>query len=194
MPIDRENKVVFIHIPRCAGTTILKTVSEEHGRMEHIGHHFWEDYKSYLSEWDWNDYRKFCIFRDPLERFLSAYRYAQLEKSVWHDRDTQKHHDYDICKSVDINVLARLLEKGTTLWHESWTTQSSWINGLRDKTILKFENIVHEIKKIYPNLKLSKTLNSSKKYAITIPPNDYTKNFLREYYQKDYKIWENLKK
>ena len=193
MPIDRENKVIFIHVPRCAGTSIIKAVNNEFGKMDHIGHHFWEDYKPYLSEWDWNDYTKFCVFRDPLERFLSAYRYAQMERSFWHDRDTQKHHDYDICKSVDINVLARLLEKGTSLWHESWAPQSSWINGLRDKIILKFENIQQEIKKIYPNLEVLWKVNSSNKYAMTIHPNDYTKNFLREYYQKDYKIWENLK-
>ena len=53
---------------------------------------------------------------------------------------------------------------------------------------------MQEIKKIYPNLEVLWKVNSSNKYAMTIHPNDYTKNFLREYYQKDYKIWENLKK
>ena len=45
MPIDRENKVIFIHVPRCAGTSIIKAVNNEFGKMDHIGHHFWEDYK-----------------------------------------------------------------------------------------------------------------------------------------------------
>ncbi len=183
MPIDYKNKIVFIHIPRNAGTSILQSFN-----MERIGHHRWHEYKHLLQD-DWNEYKKFCVFRDPLERFISAYNYASMEKSFWHPDITGIHNDYDVCKKLDINGIARLLERGTTLWHESWIPQNTWIRGLDDILILKYENIQRDIQKVYPNVSLSHDNTSEKLYHnIT----EYTKQFIREFYKKDYEVRKKI--
>ena len=120
MPVDYKNEIIFIHIPRNAGTSILRSF-----KMNYIGHHNWDDYKRLNSYWMINKYKKFCVFRDPLERFISSYNYASMEKSFWHPDIAGIHNDYDICKKLDINGIARLLERGVELWHESWIPQNS---------------------------------------------------------------------
>ena len=184
MPIDYKNEIIFIHIPRNAGTSILRSF-----KMNYIGHHNWDDYKRLNSYWMINKYKKFCVFRDPLKRFISSYNYASMEKSFWHPDIAGIHKDYDICKKLDINGIARLLERGVELWHESWIPQNYWIQGLDDILILKYENISLDIQKVYPNASLYYD-NVSEKLSHDIT--DYTKQFIREFYKKDYEIWESI--
>ena len=184
MPIDYKNEIIFIHIPRNAGTSILRSF-----KMNYIGHHNWDDYKRLNSYWMINKYKKFCVFRDPLKRFISSYNYASMEKSFWHPDIAGIHKDYDICKKLDINGIARLLERGVELWHESWIPQNYWIQGLDDILILKYENISQDIQKVYPNASLNYD-NVSEELSHNIT--DYTKQFIKEFYKKDYEIWEKL--
>ena len=47
--------------------------------MNDTGHHNWKYYFSkYLSEW--NEYTSFAVIRDPIDRFISCYRYARMKK------------------------------------------------------------------------------------------------------------------
>ncbi len=76
--IDFDNKVIFIHIPRCAGTTIEKAFT---------GHDYWKInapfkhapasiYKSFYKE-EWDEYYKFSIVRNPFDRYRSMWKYSK---------------------------------------------------------------------------------------------------------------------
>ena len=74
MPVDHKRKLIFVHIPKNAGTSI-----EKHCEMDDTGHKNWKYYYSkYVTEW--NEYTSFAVIRDPIDRFISCYRYARMKK------------------------------------------------------------------------------------------------------------------
>ena len=88
MPIDRKHKQAFIHIPKCAGTTIERRykLQKEHNLYSHNWceyqyldicfaprhltldalHHFYPDTK---------DFNSFCFVRHPYQKAVSEYLY-----------------------------------------------------------------------------------------------------------------------
>ena len=75
--IDHVNRVIFIHIPRCAGTTIERMF---------LGVDFWDInpvmkhatssiYRKFYSRY-WKDYYKFSIVRNPYDRFRSMWKHS----------------------------------------------------------------------------------------------------------------------
>ena len=67
----RHCGLLFIHIPKNAGTSISHTIYD----MD-IGHETIRYFHARMH--DVRKYPSFAILRDPLKRFLSAYRYAQM--------------------------------------------------------------------------------------------------------------------
>ena len=77
MPVDHKRKLIFIHIPKNAGTSI-----EKYCDMNDTGHHNWKYYFSkYLS--DWNEYTSFAVIRDPIDRFISCYHWIGNHGCSW---------------------------------------------------------------------------------------------------------------
>jgi len=69
-PFMLKHKCIFIHIPKCAGTSVLKYFEDTTGRY----HCTWENY--YQSNYRrFSSYHKFTIVRDPVARIFSAYKY-----------------------------------------------------------------------------------------------------------------------
>ena len=50
------------------------------------------------------------MVRDPIDRFISAYKYARMKESGWFsatgEEGLKKHHHYDLCNEMDINEYA----------------------------------------------------------------------------------------
>lgn len=67
----RQCGLLFIHIPKNAGTSISRTLYD----LE-IGHETIRYFHNRM--WNMRQYPSFAILRDPLQRFLSAYRYARM--------------------------------------------------------------------------------------------------------------------
>jgi hypothetical protein len=67
---------IFIHIPKCAGTSIEKTL----GGQEFGGHSTVKGIREKYPM-EWNQYYKFTIVRDPLTRFASGYHYLKQRVS-----------------------------------------------------------------------------------------------------------------
>jgi len=63
-------KCLFVHIPKNAGSSIIKTMGHEKGRSHVQWNHFIES----NSRW-FRRYHKFAICREPLDRLLSGYNY-----------------------------------------------------------------------------------------------------------------------
>jgi hypothetical protein len=130
MPISDEFRLLFVHIPKNAGTSLENSLNSRE-----TGHHTWTHYRDNHSL-EWSAYTSFAVLRDPVERFISCYNYARMEKSFWHssipgDKSIYgMHPDYEICKSRTINEVASLLNNDRkALRHQGWAPQHYWINN-----------------------------------------------------------------
>lgn len=66
--IIHEHKLIFIHIPKCAGRSIADAFGLP---FDHYTAAYYHQQHTEL----WNEYRKFTIVRNPLDRFVSMYHY-----------------------------------------------------------------------------------------------------------------------
>lgn len=151
MPISDEKKLIFIHIPKNAGTSIEKQLN-----MRATGHKPWYVYANSFTK-EWNIYRSFAIVRNPFDRLVSNYEYAKMDKSYWHsangDNIYGKHPDYEICKKNSFSQIVDILGKSSnTLSHDGWKPQYPWIcdNSLTIKInhVIKYEDIDIKLKEL----------------------------------------------
>lgn len=61
-----ERKLIFLHIPKCAGQSVEKALGFKHQHRHHK--------RNDLPE-NWFEYLRFTFVRHPLSRFLSACNY-----------------------------------------------------------------------------------------------------------------------
>lgn len=147
--ISDEHKCIFVHIPKAAGSSIKQALG-----MRGAGHPLWTVYANAHPR-EWHDYFKFTVVRNPWDRLVSAYSYAQMERSYWHDAQLQPHPDYELLKGLDFQEFclflkknAHLLKSGSLLKHESWFQQYLWVAQEENKQIrtivdrvLRYENL-----------------------------------------------------
>jgi len=68
---NHAQKAIFIHIPKCGGTSVLKALGAPvSGRC----HAAWHEYSN-TNNWYFTNYFKFSLLRHPLHRLESAYHY-----------------------------------------------------------------------------------------------------------------------
>lgn len=83
--IDDKNKVIFIHIPKCAGTSILHSIDPSYKdsqwdpvRKIHVQHATARQYRNiYAGEEKFASYLKIAFIRNPFDRLVSAYAYLK---------------------------------------------------------------------------------------------------------------------
>lgn len=79
MAISHTHKLIFVHNPKCAGTSIIRYFD-----MEDWGHDSASKSKEKYSKY-WDEYKKFTVVRNPWDRFYSNYRYAIMkEENEYH--------------------------------------------------------------------------------------------------------------
>lgn len=145
MPISDSLKLIFIHIPKNAGTAIEASVG-----MRATGHKSWKTYAA-LFPHEWASYRSFAVIREPISRFISCYRYARMPRSYWHtsvEGETAvygKHPDYEAACRYDFDDFLAHCSSGTiNLHHPGWIPQARWIcDGAKVMVdeLVRFEDI-----------------------------------------------------
>jgi chondroitin 4-sulfotransferase 11 len=131
MNISSEYKCIFVHIPKVAGTSVKQVLG-----MPGSGHFPWQFYANNFSD-EWHSYLIFSVVRNPWDRTVSAYTYARMEKSFWHDSRTAPHPDYEVLKNATFAECCEILvNRRELLKHESWFPQYSWIAGKRNEEIV----------------------------------------------------------
>jgi hypothetical protein len=82
--INHEHKFIFIHIPKCAGMSVGRTLYDLVGDDKTN----YEGFSIHHDEFDeeiWNEYFVFTFLRNPFDRLYSQYRY----------RDFLYEHDFE---------------------------------------------------------------------------------------------------
>ena len=59
------------------GTSIIKAMGVENMLLDKTI----EEYKEHYDEY-WDKYKKFTVVRDPIDRFISAYKFARMKESI----------------------------------------------------------------------------------------------------------------
>ena len=75
--INHEHKFIFIHIPKCAGMSVGKTLYNLVGKDPKT----YEGFKIHHDEFDeniWKEYFVFTFLREPRDRLYSQYRYRDF--------------------------------------------------------------------------------------------------------------------
>lgn len=105
-----RHKVVFIHIPKCGGTSIEQSLIRAGGYESFppeelllyknrkpwkgppsVGHLAANQYvsKGYLARSDWDNSFKFTVVRNPFSRLVSAYNYRGVSWRARNSREVQ---------------------------------------------------------------------------------------------------------
>ena len=70
--ISHSCKIIYIHIPKCAGRSICRAFNED------FDHYTASYYQTHHSQW-WQQYTVFTTVRNPYQRLLSMYHYIKNE-------------------------------------------------------------------------------------------------------------------
>jgi len=142
MPISNELELIFIHIPKNAGTAITNSKT---AKFFSGGH---QSAKEIMNQYpkEWNQYFKFAVVRNPWDRVVSNYEYAIMEKSYWHhiseNNPGAAHFDYHTLKNKTFEDCVNLLYKNReSLRHQGWSPQYVWISD-NDKNVLVDKNFL----------------------------------------------------
>jgi hypothetical protein len=163
--------VIFIHIPKNAGTSVLSLLGSNGSRW----HAKWIHYKR-ASGYFFNKYHKFAIVRNPTERLYSSYKYCLQggNGSV---------EDYNLkalieAKSIDfdsfiINVLNSDLLMREVIFQPQYLYVFDKSDSLMVDTILRYESLLSDWSILADALQLPKELPwlnaSSENKVKTIP-------------------------
>jgi Sulfotransferase family len=180
MPIlhhKRKGRVLFIHIPKAAGSSVEKLFRDRSYKIEKLGS--WDGpnqqhaVKTVYETWGEFDY-KFTIVRHPLERFVSALGYRTIHAG---DADTQAR---DVLKKYENGLLP-------ASWGNHLQPQVDFLSD--DVEIFRFEDdFLSEIGKVfdlpgpYPHENKSRTTVTHKDLS------DDVKATVLRIYAEDYKV------
>lgn len=193
MPISEKKKIIFIHIPKNAGTSIIKSKDLEFSSVQHQTYKFYQ--KQYPNQW--KNFLKAAIVRNPWDRFVSCYNYALMEKSYWHSKEGPsifgQHEDYKTLNKLNFKETVELFyKKKVKLTHPCWKPQHYWIcDGEKiviDKAF-KFEQIEKSISFNSIFGKIEKLNSSNNKINYKQYYDNETKEMINEIYKKDIEIF-----
>lgn len=186
-----RQKFLFIHVHKCAGTSIKEAVSkidnvfyEELGGSDLIKHKISEEYF-------W--FKKFTFVRNPYSRFLSAFK---MFKRRW--PDIKKEEVFEIIEDKSIPYTANFFNIKKSYIKRHTLPMSSEHYSICNKNgesnvdlILRFEKIEEEIKRLSEflgaDIRLPK-LNSSKNNHTSLTQEDIGK--INKIYHRDFEIFD----
>jgi hypothetical protein len=196
------DNILFIHIPKNAGTAVSKALgfkSTSHIKASEIK----EEFGINIFE----DKFSFAIVRNPIDRFLSLYNYARMDISYYHNNIKPeksiygKHFDYELLKNSSLLDCAQYLKKGILkhdLHWNHWEPQYNWVYDIQNNQklvskIYKFENLeelANDLNRMFDcKFELSEINKSNKKEDNKVLDIE-TISIIKEYYKKDFEFFD----
>jgi hypothetical protein len=184
---SHEYRCIFIHVPKAAGTSIKRVFG-----MLDRGHLPWSYYALCHPEL-WEAYTSFTVVRNPWDRLVSAYHFARMRNSYWHN----PHYlpdDYELLSQKSFEECVTILrEERERLKNLVWHTQMRWVaspKSLGGKVmvdrVLRFENIDHDFRE------LCRELGVSERELPRINTSDRAGHYQQYYNERTRKIVEEI--
>ena len=192
MGLISNTNLYFIHIPKNAGTSILKS----YDLKKYLGHHPIEHHQLNIENLQKHVSKRietFAIVRNPWDKFVSAYEYAKMKKSYWHN-ETNIHPLHDIVTNLSfeefVDYVYQHKEKIDIIFEKFYhiNSQHSWVcknKVINVDHIIYYESLNEDLKHI--GLKIIENINSSKRQFKSYQEyyNEKTKQMIQEIYLTD---------
>lgn len=140
MRLFDNSNIVFVHIPKTGGQSVVSSFGMEHRSSDHTINS--EVDKSLLGD----DYIRFCVVRDPLKRFVSAYRYSVYM--------TPKNPDMPVRKFIkernlvsDVNAFVEAIRDENFQIKKAFhfRPQQYYISKTKPQIMLRLENLERDL-------------------------------------------------
>jgi hypothetical protein len=157
MPISDRYRIIFIHIPKCAGISVWKGLDIAPCRCNLISvaaipvyqHMLPKQLKGkYIGEARWNNYKKVTIIRNPYDRIVSDYfwlkPYEQFSRLSFDDflglrEDVVKNNRYS-----------------ENMYYDHFYPMYLYFEGIEYDHVLRFENLEAELEELRKIFKIEK--------------------------------------
>jgi hypothetical protein len=150
--ISYENRCIFIHIPRCAGTSVETWITgRDWWQVEPETKHLIASQAKRLYGDYWNRYYKFAIVRDPFDRMISCLKYAEHFGLSFNDERGfcfDKYHD--LFGETSVIEHDHRFYKRASLVRECHKPHSVYGNILDEPLnfIARFENLANDMREV----------------------------------------------
>ena len=194
--ISDEHKIIFVHIPKNAGTSVKGVFSKEFERP--FKHKTIHEIKK-ESPKKYSSYKKFAVVRNPYDRMVSWYAYQKrfrlnndLIRTYEYNSTT---HSYDVVsiEKADINGFRNWWGEQFDLFDKDrlLNPQYTWVD--KTVTILKYENLNKELGDFLgKNIKLPNT-NGTSRFDLLDYYDKRSIDIVYERYEEDFKKFDYKK-
>ena len=172
--ISWKYRFIFIHIPKCAGTSIYESLKNH--RVEYNGHELTPFQKKQVNS---GKFHVFTCVRNPWSRVVSNYIYAKTKTSYWHsdNKSTQYgiHPNYSVVKDMTFDQYIKAIQAKTLPNNYQTKQQYDWIKPYRKRInrIMRLESLEEDFKIFCNQIGIQANLPR----ANTTNHDDYTKYY-----------------
>jgi len=201
--INADKQFFFIHIPKAGGTSVVRAL----GLQTPSSHATFRAYQKFLS--DPARYFSFTFVRNPWSRLVSFYRYAQMEKSLYHDAINPslsqfgKHNQYDLFTKLTFKQMVHYLVDGHLVPYNSavdfMQPQINWVKGYDNGIHLNFIGHLETLDTDFPRLceQLGVGIKNINRTNVSGKDSDYrayydaeTQHLVGKYYEEDVEVFK----
>lgn len=188
--IDHKHKCIFIHIPRCGGTSIeIAMCGKNWFNVERSTKHLIASTAKKIYKPYWNDYFKFSFVRNPWDRMVSLAKYPNCYKVNLNNEKLVGINEY-LTAFPEIEVDNRSESRNDT-FHP--VKNSVYLNILNVELdfIGRFENLNEDFEFIYksigdiPPLLTNDLMHRSNRKHYTEYYDDETREIVAQKYARD---------
>ncbi len=195
MVVNRDKKIIFIHVPKTAGTTIEWMLDMELSLENFYGiengkalqHLLARDIKKKIKDYD--EYIKFTVVRNPYDRFISEYKWCEMDG-----------HGFIKCESIDefLSYVEKVVKRNKydeNVYIDHLIPQYEYVYDKKGELLVDYVGKYEELEDVFnymrKNLKVTKEeiykLNETKKYKVIL--NKEQKDRIYNLYKKDFELF-----